>query len=49
MNRSRSKAGLGVGLAVVRKIVELHGGTVTAASAGTGQGSEFTVFFPTKD
>jgi two-component system CheB/CheR fusion protein len=39
----RSKAGLGVGLAVVRKLVELHGGSVTAASAGLGQGSEFTV------
>jgi len=40
---SRSKAGLGVGLAVVRKLVELHDGSVTAASAGCGQGSEFTV------
>jgi signal transduction histidine kinase len=39
----RSKAGLGVGLAVVRKLVELHGGSVTAASAGLGRGSEFTV------
>jgi signal transduction histidine kinase len=39
----RSKAGLGVGLAVVRKLVELHEGSVTAASAGIGQGSEFTV------
>jgi len=42
----RSKAGLGVGLAVVRNIVELHGGSVTAASAGSGQGSEFTVRLP---
>jgi signal transduction histidine kinase len=39
----RSKVGLGVGLAVVRKLVELHEGSVTAASAGFGQGSEFTV------
>jgi signal transduction histidine kinase len=39
----RSKAGLGVGLAVVRKLVELHEGSVSAASAGLGQGSEFTV------
>jgi signal transduction histidine kinase len=39
----RSKAGLGVGLAVVRKLVELHEGSVTAASGGLGQGSEFTV------
>jgi signal transduction histidine kinase len=39
----RSKAGLGVGLAVVRNLVELHGGSVTAGSAGLGQGSEFAV------
>ena len=39
----RSKAGLGIGLAMVRKLVELHEGSVTAASAGLGQGSEFTV------
>jgi signal transduction histidine kinase len=42
----RSKAGLGVGLAVVRTLVELHGGSVAAASAGSGQGSEFTVRLP---
>jgi signal transduction histidine kinase len=42
----RSKAGLGVGLAVVRNLVELHGGSVTAASAGSQQGSEFTVRLP---
>jgi signal transduction histidine kinase len=34
---------LGVGLAVVRELVELHEGSVVAASAGVGQGSEFTV------
>jgi signal transduction histidine kinase len=45
----RSKPGLGVGLAVVRNLVELHGGSVTAASAGVGQGSEFTVRLPTAD
>ena len=38
--------GLGVGLAVVRGLVEQHGGTVTARSAGTGQGSEFIVRLP---
>ena len=43
----RSKVGLGVGLAVVRRLVELHDGSVTAASDGYGQGSEFTVRLPT--
>jgi PAS domain S-box-containing protein len=38
--------GLGVGLAVVRQIVELHGGSVQARSAGAGKGSEFTVRIP---
>jgi two-component system CheB/CheR fusion protein len=42
----RSEAGLGVGLAVVRNLVELHGGSVAATSAGSGQGSEFTVCLP---
>jgi signal transduction histidine kinase len=39
----RTRSGLGVGLAVVRSILDLHQGTVSAASAGVGQGSEFTV------
>jgi signal transduction histidine kinase len=43
----RSGAGLGVGLAVVRNLIELHGGSVVAASAGAGRGSEFTVCLPT--
>jgi signal transduction histidine kinase len=42
----RSKLGLGIGLALVRNFVELHGGSVTAASAGIKQGSEFTVRLP---
>jgi signal transduction histidine kinase len=44
----RSAPGLGVGLAVVRTLVELHGGNVTAASAGLGKGSEFAVVLPTE-
>ena len=42
----RSQGGLGVGLTVVRRLVELHGGTVDARSAGPGQGSEFIVRLP---
>jgi signal transduction histidine kinase len=42
----RSQSGLGVGLALVRNLVESHGGSVTGASAGLGQGSEFTVRLP---
>ena len=40
------KGGLGLGLSIVRHIVELHGGTVSAHSAGTGRGSTFTVTLP---
>jgi CheY-like chemotaxis protein len=42
----RAKGGLGLGLAIVRNIVELHGGRVFAESAGAGQGSEFRVALP---
>jgi len=42
----RSGSGLGIGLALVRAIVESHGGSVTALSAGLGHGSEFTVRLP---
>jgi signal transduction histidine kinase len=41
--------GLGIGLAVVRVLVEQHGGTVSASSAGSGQGSEFVISLPTLD
>jgi PAS domain S-box-containing protein len=43
---TRSQEGLGIGLTLVKRLVELHGGTVTASSAGLGQGSEFTLRFP---
>jgi len=42
----RAQGGLGLGLALVRKLVELQGGSVTAASPGQGQGSTFTVKLP---
>jgi signal transduction histidine kinase/CheY-like chemotaxis protein len=44
--RSRSQSGLGLGLGIVRHIVQNHGGSVQAASAGTGQGATFTVTLP---
>ncbi len=42
----RSQGGLGIGLALVKSLVELHGGTVSVHSAGTGQGSRFSVCLP---
>jgi PAS domain S-box-containing protein len=42
----RSEGGLGIGLALVRGLVQLHGGTVSARSGGVGHGSEFVVRLP---
>ena len=41
-----SQGGLGLGLAIVRSLVKLHGGRVAAASDGQGKGSEFTIWLP---
>ena len=44
---SRSRGGLGIGLSLVKRIAEMHGGSVEAHSAGAGRGSEFVVRIPT--
>ena len=45
----RSQGGLGIGLTLVRRLVELHGGTVQALSEGPGKGSEFVIALPVAD
>jgi CheY-like chemotaxis protein len=45
-SQDRSEGGLGIGLALSKGLVELHGGQIEAHSAGAGQGSEFTVRLP---
>ena len=47
-DQSRIRGGLGIGLALVRSLVELHGGTIQARSEGPGQGSEFIARLPAK-
>jgi signal transduction histidine kinase/ActR/RegA family two-component response regulator len=44
----RAQGGLGIGLTLVRSLVEMHGGTVLARSAGSGAGSEFVVGLPVR-
>jgi signal transduction histidine kinase len=45
-HKQRSQGGLGIGLALVRQLVEMHGGSVDAYSAGPGTGSRFTIRLP---
>src|SRR5262249_29164424 len=43
---TRARGGLGLGLAIARHLVELHGGSITAASPGPGKGARFTIRLP---
>lgn len=45
-SQTRSNAGLGLGLTIVRNLIELHGGTIEAESSGKGQGSVFRISLP---
>ena len=45
----QSKSGLGLGLSIARSLMELHGGTISAASPGAGQGSTFTMVLPQRE
>ncbi|MGG6264469.1 PAS domain-containing hybrid sensor histidine kinase/response regulator [Leptolyngbya sp. AN03gr2] len=48
-SETREYGGLGLGLSIVRHLVELHGGTITAESFGAGQGASFTVSLPSRN
>lgn len=48
-NIEQAQGGLGIGLTLARQFVEMHGGTISAASDGQGQGSSFTVRLPARD
>ncbi len=48
-NTSDTVKGLGLGLAIVRYLVQLHNGTIHAESAGAGQGATFTVQLPLRE
>jgi CheY-like chemotaxis protein len=48
-SRARAQGGLGIGLTLVKRLVELHGGTVTAHSEGPGAGSAFVIRLPISD
>jgi signal transduction histidine kinase len=43
---NRAHGGLGIGLSIVRRLVELHGGEISAVSPGIGRGATFTASFP---
>jgi signal transduction histidine kinase len=47
-SRSRSRGGSGIGLTIVRHLVEAHGGRIWASSEGVGKGSAFTFILPVK-
>lgn len=47
VDRSRQGSGAGLGLAIARRIVEAHGGRITASSSGAGKGATFTIYLPT--
>lgn len=44
--RDRNHGGSGIGLSIARALVEAHGGTIRATSAGVGRGTTFTVLLP---